>query len=335
MRIEAYSIKEQGGKAEPFFYERKISSREVLVKITHCGIATGDIQGINNDWGDTKFPLVPGHEIIGVIEKVGSAVKDLKIGNRVGVGYQQEACFECPFCKEGNEQFCARQKVIAVDCYGGLAEHIIVDERFAFKLPRKIDAAKSIPLLSSGLTVYSAIVRAKLKKNSAVAVAGIGGLGQLAIRFLHKMGHSVSAFSHSPEKKDMIIQLGATYIDSSNLNNLTDHDKEFDFILSTLNVEFNLDLYLKMLKPQGKLGLVAQPLNKLSLNAGLLYDYAQRTIFGSYTGSRKNMKIMLAFSAKNAIESKVDVLPFAEMNKAIEIVKAGKTLKRIVLENQK
>ena len=335
MKIKAYSVKQQGGKAEPFFYERKIGKRDVLVKITHCGIATGDIQIINNDWGDTKFPLVPGHEIIGIIEKSGSAVKGLKNGNRVGIGYQQEACFKCEFCKEGNEQFCPRQRVIAVDCYGGLAEHIIVDGRFAFKLPRKIDSAKSIPLLSSGLTVYSAIVGAKLQKNSTVAVLGIGGLGQLAIRFLHKMGHKVLAFSHSPEKKDMINQLGAEYIDSSNLNSLTDHNRKFDFILSTLNVGFNLDIYLKMLKPQGKFCLVAQPLNKLSLNAGLLYDSAQRTTYGNYTGSRKNMKDMLAFSAKHNIESNVDVLPFSKMNKAIEMVKTGKTLRRLVLENKK
>jgi D-arabinose 1-dehydrogenase-like Zn-dependent alcohol dehydrogenase len=120
-----------------------------------------------------------------------------------------------------------------------------------------------------------------------------------------------------------------------NINSLTDHNKKFDFILSTQNVEFDLDVYLKMLKPQGKFCLVAQPLNKLSFNAGLLYDYTQRTIFGNYTGSRKNMKDMLAFSAKHAIESNVDVMPFSEMNKAIEMVKTGKTLRRLVLINKK
>jgi D-arabinose 1-dehydrogenase-like Zn-dependent alcohol dehydrogenase len=335
MKIKAYSVKQQGEKPEPFFYERKTGKREVLVKITHCSITTGDIQIINNDWGDTKFPLVPGHEIIGIIEKTGSAVKGLKDGDSVGVGYQQEACFKCQFCKEGNEQFCPRQKVIGVDSYGGLAEHIIVDGRFAFKLPGKINSARSVPLLSSGLTVYSAIARAKLQKKSTVAVSGVGGLGQLAIRFLHKMGHKVSGFSHSPEKKNIIHQLGAEYVDSSNLNSLTDHNKKFDFILSTLNVGFDLEIYLKMLRPQGKFCLVAQPLNGLSLNAGLLYDYAQRTIYGNYTGSRKNMKDMLAFSAKHNIESNVDVLPFSEMNKAIEMVKTGKTLRRLVLENAK
>ena len=334
MTIKAYSIKQPGGEAAPFLYKRKTGNREVLVKISHCGIATGDIQIINNDWGDTSYPLVPGHEIIGIIEKKGSTVNGLKTGDRVGVGYQQEACFTCAYCKAGNEQFCASQQVIGVDCYGGLAEHIIVDARFAFKLPKKMDSAKSIPLLSSGLTVYSAITRAKLKKKSTVAVLGIGGLGQLALRFLSAMGHSVSAFSHSPEKKTMIEQLGATYIDTANPTNGKDHNRHFDFILSTLNANFDPDIYLKMLKPQGKFCLVAQPPDKLSLNAGLLYDYAQRTIFGNYTGSRKNMKDMLAFAAKHRIESNVDVLPFADMNKAIEMVKTGKTIQRMILENK-
>lgn len=333
MNIKAYAIKHPGGKAEPFTYERKLGKNNVLVRITHCSIAGGDIQMINDDWGDTKFPFVPGHEIVGIIEETGSEVIDLKNGERVGVGYQLEACFECQFCREGNEQFCTKQKVIGVDRFGGLAEHIVVDERFAFKLPPELDSAKSAPLLSSGLTVYSGVVRAKLQNNSIVAVLGVGGLGHLAIQFLHKMEHKISALSHSPKKKKVINRLGAEYVDSSNPNSLADLDRKFDFIISTLNVDFDPDLYLKMLKPQGKLCLLSQSPNKLSMSAGLLYDYAQRTIYGNYTGSRKEMMDMLAFSAKHNIESIVDVVPFSKMNEAIEMVKTGKVSMRLVLEN--
>jgi D-arabinose 1-dehydrogenase-like Zn-dependent alcohol dehydrogenase len=335
MKIRAYAVKEKGGKAEPFIYERKVGKNTVLVKVTHCGIAMGDIQIINDDWGDTSFPVVPGHEIIGIVEQTGSGVTSLKNGDRVGIGYQQEACFKCLACKKGSEQFCPKQKVIAVDCYGGLAEHIAADSRFAFKLPAKLESAKSVPLMSSGLTVFSAIISAKLSKDSVVGVLGVGGLGQLAIQFLHKMKHKVSAFSHSPEKKKMINQLGAEYLDSSKINSIKDLRKKFDFILSTLNVDFDLDTYLKMLKPQGKFCLVAQPPNQLSISAGLLYDYARRTLYGNYTGSRKDMVDMLAFSAKHKIESIVDVLPFSEMNKAIEMVKTGNVSVRLVLENRK
>ncbi len=335
MKIKAYAIKKKGGKAEPFYYDRRLTKNDVLVRITHCSIAKGDIQIINDDWRDTKFPVVPGHEIIGLIEKVGSKVTGLKNGDRVGIGYQQSACFECKFCNEGNEQFCPEQKAIAVDTFGGWAEHIIVDYRFAFKLPQKLDSAKSAPLLSSGLTVYSAIVRGNLPDESNAAVLGIGGLGFLAIQFLQKMGHKVSAFSHSPEKKEMINRLGAEFINSSNFSNMTKSKRQFDFILSTLNADFDIDNYLKMLKPQGKFCLVAQPLNKLSVSAGLLYDYAQRTIYGNYIGSRKDMLDMIAFSSKHNIESDVEVMPFAKMNKAIEMVRDGKGLKRVVLENKK
>jgi D-arabinose 1-dehydrogenase-like Zn-dependent alcohol dehydrogenase len=335
MKITAYAIKKKGGKAEPFSYERRLGKIDVLVKITHCTIARGDIQIISDDWGDTKFPVVPGHEIIGIVEETGPEVTDLKKGDRVGVGYQLEACFECQFCKEGNEQFCPKQKVIAVDSYGGWAEHIGVDSRFAFKLPAKLDPAKSGPLLSSGLTVYSAIVRAKLPENSTVGVLGVGGLGHLAIQFLHKMGHKVSAFSHSPGKREMVEDVGAEYLNSSDLKSMAALNRKFDFILSTLNVPFDIDAYLKMLKPQGKFCLVAQPLQKLSINLGLLYDYAQRTIYGNYTGSRKDMVDMLAFSAHHNIESIMEVMPFSEINEAIERVKTGKVAMRLVLENRK
>lgn len=334
MKIKAYAVKKKGGKPEPFFYERNLGKNDVLVRITHCGIARGDIQIINDDWGDTKFPLVPGHEIIGIIEETAQAVIALKNGDRVGIGYQQESCFECQFCRDGNEQFCLKQKVIAVDSYGGLAEHIVVDGRFVFKLPPELDSAKSTPLMSSGLTMYSGIVSAKLPNNSVVGVLGIGGLGSLALQFLHKMGHKVSAFSHSHEKRALVAKLGAEYLDASNADDLPRHNRKFDFIISTLNVDFDVDTYLKMLKPQGKLCLVAQPLNKIEMSAGLLYDYAQRSVYGNYTGSRKDMAEMLAFSAKHNIESIVEVMPFSKMNEAIEVVATGKTPLRLVLENR-
>src|SRR5688572_4136414 len=213
MKIKAYAIKNKSGKAEPFSYERELDKNDVLVRITHCSITRGDIQIMDDDWGDTKFPVVPGHEIIGIIEETGSEVIGLKNGDRVGIGYQQKACFECQFCKEGNEQFCPKQKVIAVDCYGGLAQHIVVDSRFVFKLPPELDSAKSAPLMSSGLTVYSAIVSAKLPNNSMVGVLGVGGLGSLALQFFHKMGHKVSAFSHSPTKNEIVDELGAEFVD--------------------------------------------------------------------------------------------------------------------------
>ncbi|WP_276371908.1 NAD(P)-dependent alcohol dehydrogenase [Chryseolinea sp. H1M3-3] len=333
MKIQAYAVKHPGGNVEPFAYERRIGKHDVLIKISHCSLASGDVQMMNNEWGDSKFPLIPGHEIIGTVEQTGSHVIGLKNGDRVGVGYQLNACFKCQPCRDGNEQFCLKQKVVGVDLPGGLAKHIVVDWRFAFKIPLNLDSVRSVPLLSSGLTVYSAILRANLARNSKVAVLGIGGLGHLAIQFLHKMGHEVSAFSRTPEKREMIRSLGGKLVDSATVNNKTDYHRKFDFILSTLNVDFDLNSYLRMLAPQGKFCVVAQPLNKVYVNLGLLYDYAQRTIYGNYTGSRKDMMNMLAFSAKHNIQAIADVMTFSKINEAIDLVKTGKVPIRLILQH--
>ncbi len=196
MQVRAYAIGAKGGPAEPFDYETTVGRGDVLVRITHRSLARGDIQFIDDAWGDTRYPLVPGHEIVGIVEETGADVADLEPGDRVGVGYQQRACFACAYCQQGLEQLCSGQKVIAVDCYGGLAEHIVVDGRFSFRLPPPLDSAPSAPLLSSGLTVYSGIVRARPPAGSRVAVLGAGGLGHLAIQFLRAMGHDVCSRSH-------------------------------------------------------------------------------------------------------------------------------------------
>ena len=282
--------------------------------------------------GDARYPLVPCHEVVGIVEEAGPEVADLHTCDRVGIGYQQEACFDCAFCKRGTEQLCASQKVIAVDRYGGLAEHIIVDARFAFRLPPQLDSATSTPLLSSGLTVYAGILRAGLADGSRVAVLGAGGLGHLAIQFLHKMGHRVTAFSHSPAKQALIERLGGVFADTSDAERLTEYQGKFDFILSTLNVTFDLDCFMRMLMPEGQLCLVASPLEPLSLSGGLLNN-SRRSIYGNYVGSRADMTQMLAFSSKHGIGAIVDIMPLTRVNEAIERVRRRDVAMGLVLES--
>ena len=332
MKIEAYAIHEPGGTAERFTYERPLGSGDVLVKITHRSLARGDIQYIDNAWGDTRFPLVPSHEIVGIVEEAGSEIADLHPGDRVGIGYQQTACFDCAFCRQGKEQLCVRQKVIAVDCYGGLAERIVVDGRFAFRLSPQLDSAPSTPLLSSGLTVYAGIVRARLAADSRVAVLGAGGLGHLAIQFLHRMGHSVTAFSHSPDKRGLIERLGGAFADSSDTEHLIEYNGAFDFILSTLNVSFDLDSFVRMLTPEGQLCLVASPLEQLSLSGGLLNN-SRRSIYGNYIGSRSETVEMLDFATTHGIRAVVDVMPFARVNEAIERIRSRAVVTSVVLDS--
>lgn len=332
IEIRARAIREKSGTAEHFSYRSTLCSRDVLVRITHCSVARGDIQYIDDDWGDTRFPVVPGHEIVGIVEDVGSDVSELREGDRVGIGYQQAACFECAFCRQGIEQLCPDQKVIAVDRYGGWAEQIVVDSRFAFHLPPELESARSTPLLSSGLTVFAGIRRARLTRGSRVAVAGVGGLGHLAIQFLDAMGHAVTAFSHSPAKRELIERLGGTFANSGDMECMTIHEGAFDFILSTLNVPFDVDSYVRMLKPQGQLCLVASPLRALSLSGGLLNN-SQRSIFGNYIGSRTDVLHMLEFSAEHGIEAIVDVMPLARVNDAVEMMRRGNVRMGLVLEN--
>ena len=332
MEIAAYAINEPGGAAERYVYETSLGSLDVLVRITHRSLARGDIQFIDDAWGDTRFPLVPSHEIIGIVEEAGSEVANLRPGDRVGIGYQQWACFECAFCTQGKEQLCARQKVIAVDCYGGLAERIVVDCRFAFRLSPRLDAAASTPLLSSGLTVYAGILRARLPAGSRTAVLGAGGLGHLAIQFLHGMGHSVTAFSHSPHKRGLIERLGGVFADSSDTEQLIEYDGAFDFILSTLNVSFDLDSFVRMLSPEGQLCLVASPLEPLSLSGGRLNN-SRRSIYGNYIGSRTETAEMLDFATTHGIGAVVDVMPIARVNEAIERVRRRDVAMSLVLES--
>jgi D-arabinose 1-dehydrogenase-like Zn-dependent alcohol dehydrogenase len=333
MRIHARAVMEKGGRTEPFSYERDLGSRDVLVRITHCSVARGDVQYIDDDWGDARFPLVPGHEIVGVVEEVGSDVADLQRGARVGVGYQQEACFRCACCRDGTEQLCPDQKVVAVDRYGGFADHILVDGRFAFRLPPQLDSATSAPLLSSGLTVFAGIRRGHLTEPSDVAVLGAGGLGHLAIQFLHRMGHRVSALSHSPGKRALIERLGAAYVDTADPEHPTRCRGAFDFILSTLNVPFDLDACVEMLKPQGQLCLVASPVTPLSLHGGLLNN-SQRSIYGNYIGSRADTSRMLQFAAEHGVAAVVEVMPFSEIDEAIARVRRRDVPMGLVLERR-
>jgi len=333
MRIRAYAITEAGGTPGPFEYDAVLGPQDVLVRITHRTIARGDIQAIDNDWGDTRFPLVPGHEMLGVVERTGSSVAHLRPGDRVGIGYQLRACFECTYCGQGTEQFCPKQTVVAVNAYGGLAEHVVVDGRFAFAIPPQLDSAASTPLFSSGVTVYAGIGHANLPDRARVAVLGVGGLGALALRFLVAMGHTASALSRSPEKREMVERLGGEFVDSSHLEGLTERRATFDFILSTLNVPFDLNACLRLLKPEGQLCLVASPLQPLSLSAGLLYDYGRRRIYGNYVGSRSDTARMLELAAAHRIQASVEVMPLSRANEAIDRVRNREVSGGLVLES--
>jgi len=334
MKISGWAAKTKGSLLERFTYERNLSPHELLVDIKFCSLTRGDVRFIDNYWGDIIYPFIPGLEIIGEVKEKGKDVLSIKIGDVVGVGYQVGSCFKCYYCLAGKEQFCLSQKLIPVNEYGGIADSIIVDCRFAFKLPKNLRTPASTPLLCAGLTPFAAIKKAEVKKGMNVAVIGIGSLGHLALQFLNKMDCKVTVFSHSKSKNNLLKKLGAnTIISSKNDDDIKKFERKFDFIISTSSASLNWELFIKALKPEGIFCFVGLPPDKVSFKAELLADYAQKKIMGNYIGSRKDMKDMLDFASKHNIQAVVETFPMNQVNQAIEKMKNNIPLFSVVLIN--
>lgn len=318
MKIKAWAAKKPKADLEEFYYERTVGPLDVLIQVEYCSFTRGDVCFIDNFWNDTSYPFVPSSEAFGVIKRIGDKVKDFEVGDFVGIGYQVSSCFECGHCQVGKEQFCQKQKVLGVNGYGALAEHIIFDSRFVYKIPKKLQEPSYVPLMCSGLTVFSAIKKSKIRPKMKVGVVGIGNLGHLAIQILNKLGCEVTAFSHSKRKEKDLRKLGARlFIDSTDKKQLEKEEGKYDFILSTSPGSLDWPLYIKALKPEGALCFVGLPEEKISFPVVLLADYAQRNILGSYIGSREEMRELLSFAEKNNIQAIAQVFSVQEIQKVV------------------
>ncbi len=332
--INSFAAFQPKSKLEPFSFENKeIGVNEVEIQITHCGICHSDIHLIDNDWMISKYPLVPGHEVIGNIISIGSNVTGLKIGQRVGVGWQSGSCLECEQCKSGNENLCNKSIATCVGRYGGFAEKIITDYHFAFPIPEELESENAAPLLCAGITVFSPMKIFGLQSHHKVGVIGIGGLGHLAIQFASKMGCKVSAFSSSIEKKSEAINFGADdFINSKDEKLLKSFANSFDFIITTVTAPLNWSLYINMLKPNGRLNFVGATVGNIEINPGILVT-GQKSVSGSAIGSRDTMIEMLNFAAKNNVKAKTELMPMSGCNDAIQKVRDNKARYRMVLHN--
>jgi len=335
MKITAWAVYNKDGLLKKFIYKKQLKPSEVYIKVKYCSLTRGDVRFIDNYWGDIKYPLVPGLEIIGTIKDKGDQVKTLNIHDIVGIGYQIYSCFHCEYCLSGKEQFCISQKLIPINELGGFADSIIIDYRFVFPMPLNMQTPSSTPLLCAGLTTFTAIKKAKVKKGMTVGVIGIGSLGHLALQFLNKMGCHVTAFSHSITKLKTLKELGAeNIILSNNEKGLAQLERRYDFIISCSSENLNWELYIKALKPEGTLCFVGLPSDKISFKAELLADYAQKKIMGNYIGSRSDMKNMLNFASKNNIQAIIEKFPMEQVNHAIEKMKKGEFPFSAVLINK-
>jgi uncharacterized zinc-type alcohol dehydrogenase-like protein len=333
MLIQAYAAKTSKGRLEPFTYEPgPLGAREVEVKVTHCGICHSDQAMIDNDWHFAAYPLVPGHEVVGTVAALGTEVRGLKLGQRVGVGWQCGSCGECEFCRVGHETFCAKERDTIVGHHGGFGERVRTDASFAIPLPEGLDSAQAAPLLCAGTTVFTPMLHHGVTANTRAAVVGIGGLGHLAVQFLAKMGCAVTAISSTHDKDEEARGFGAAdFIATKGTDELKKAAGRFDFILSTAPGDLPWGNYLAALRPAGRLVIVGLPPSDLQFPAHLLIAQ-EKSFCGGRTGSPAEIAAMFAFAARRGVQAQIEKFPMQDINAAMDRVRTGKMRYRVVLE---
>ncbi len=331
--VHAYAATSPSSPLTPFTYELPpIAPEHVDIRVKYCGICHSDLSMLRNEWGFSTYPLVPGHEVVGYVEAVGSLVKNLKVGDRVGLGWFSESCMTCPQCMGGDHNLCGSGEGTIVGRHGGFADRVRAHWAWAIKLPDSLPAASAGPLFCGGITVFSPIVEFHVRPTDRVGVIGAGGLGHLAIQFLNKWGCEVTAFSSTPDKADELMSLGAhRVVNSRDSEALKAEAGRFDFIISTVAVPLEWMTYVAALAPKGRLHMVGAIPEPVALNAFPLI-MGQRSFSGSPLGSPATMALMLEFCTRHGIAPMVEEFPLSEVNKAIDRLENGSPRYRVVLK---
>jgi alcohol/geraniol dehydrogenase (NADP+) len=332
--IRGYATHAAGAELLAYRYEvGELGSDEVEVRISHCGICRSDLHLIDNDWQVSKFPFVPGHEIVGTIEAVGAAVQNFQPGERVGVGWQAGSCGICTWCLQGKENLCPQAQPTCVHRNGGFADAVRVPARFVIHIPETLDSENAAPLLCAGITVYTPLRTYGVSPASRVGVVGIGGLGHLALQFARVFGAEVTAFSTSPAKEEEVLAMGAHHFcntrESKGMKALSG---SLDLIVSTVNADQDWSAFLTALRPEGVLCLVGAPSRPLQIPGSLLI-LAAKTLSGSNTGSPLALAEMLDVAARHGIKAQTERFPMTRVNEAVAKVRKGAVRYRAVLAN--
>lgn len=326
---------------QPFSFERRdVGARDVLIKITHCGICHSDIHQARDEWGGSLFPMVPGHEIVGTIAQVGKAVKQFRVGETVGVGCFVDSCRTCAACREGSEQYCEAGMLLTYSgrdkngqvTQGGYSTQIVVDENYVLRIPKTLSPARAAPLLCAGITTYSPLRHWGVGKYHKLAVVGLGGLGHMAVKIAKALGTEVTVLSTSERKRKDAERLGARdFALTSQPATFTRLQRNFDFILDTVSAPHNYNAYVNLLKTDGTMILVGAP-DKPTLLEPFPLIMHRRRIAGSVIGGIRETQEMLDFCAGHQIESDIEVIPIQQVNEAYERVLKGDVRFRFVID---
>lgn len=332
MPIRAYATSAAKQPLTPWSYEPgPLADTDVEIKITHCGICHSDISMTDNEWGFTPYPIVPGHEVVGTVRAAGASVKHLKVGQRVGLGWQCGSCHSCEWCHRGKEHLCAAQVSTIVGRHGGFAEAVRCDAHFALPVPDSIPSEFAGPLMCAGSTVYSPMLHYGVTSGMRTAVLGIGGLGHLALQFLAKSGCEVTAISSTHGKEDEARGFGATnFIATKEKGEIEKAAKSFDYIISTISADTDWAALINTLRPEGKLVIVGVPHSPVSFPAFPVIEN-MRSVAGGRLGSPADGAAMLEFAARHGIRPMIEQYPMSDVNAAMDRVRKGTVRYRAVL----
>lgn len=339
---KAYAAEKVSAPLAPFNFERRdVGAHDVQIEILYCGVCHSDIHQVRDEWGGSIFPMVPGHEIVGRIVKVGDHVTKFKVGDLAGIGCFVDSCRVCVNCKNDEEQYClegmtgtynARERETGAPTYGGYSTHIVVDEHYTLQVSDKLPLAGVAPLLCAGITTYSPLRHVGVTKGHKVAVLGLGGLGHMAVKFAAAFGAEVTMLSGSPSKEADAKRLGAhKFALTSDKAVMESLKGEFDFILNTVSAEHSYSTYLDLLKTNGTMIIVGIPSEPAKIPAFDLITQ-RKSILGSMIGGIKETQEMLDFCAEHNIVSDVELIDINYINEAYERVLKSDVKYRFVID---